>query len=447
MVTQDSSSPFPLTSVIISILLLIGFFVPTLFGLYKTDKAISSYEAADAVQQDAGKSKSVNGLREEFASARTTVISLSTVLSLLTIPGILLLQRKRYINPMRALSLFASRLAEGDLASASDMPKSNGTVEIAERFRKAFPCINNSATYEAHIARLKDHDMTCTDEMISSAGNGNGRGVCQAVGGFVEVVHSMRSDIESIQNALIETSNILGSVIGLTSDLGASTVGQVGELAQVAKTIEDNTSTINYIAQIGAQSRNSVETIVSDIADNASQIGILSGSMEEIQESTKRITSLITIIRDIADQTNLLALNAAIEAARAGEQGRGFAVVADEVRKLAEKVAKATQDVVDLINETESRVAKGVTVVKRVVGSNHEIEFQAKQIKEGIENLASAVEEQSASMEQLKGSSQKITAESENISGSTGELTETVLRMVESLEGASGTVNSYKIGG
>ena len=254
----------------------------------------------------------------------------------------------------------------------------------------------------------------------------------------------MQNDLKTIQNSLIETSNVLGSVLGLTGDLGSATQSQSAELSQTTRSLEENVNTISYIAEIGAKSKENVDNIVGSISNNVSQMATLSESIQKIQDSTRQITNIITVIKDIADQTNLLALNAAIEAARAGEQGRGFAVVADEVRKLAEKVAKATQDVVGLINETENRVSLGVNIVSGIVDDNKQIETQAVQIKEGIDNLASAVEEQSASMVELKNSAEKIAAESESVNASTSELTDTILKMVDSMDGASNIVNSYK---
>ena len=350
-----------------------------------------------------------------------------------------------FVRPAGKLDDLAGHLKEWDFPLKVDVKDPGQIGKIAGHLNEAFPCIHHLKTTGQYIDLMKNRDLTQVDKIRLTAGTTNDFPVvCRLIADYRDVVLLMQGDLKTIQNSLIETSNVLGSVLGLTGDLGSATQSQSVELSQTTRSLEENVSTINYIAEIGAKSKNNVDTIVGSISSNVSQMATLSESIQKIQDSTRQITNIITVIKDIADQTNLLALNAAIEAARAGEQGRGFAVVADEVRKLAEKVAKATQDVVGLINETENRVSLGVNIVTGIVEDNKRIETQAVQIKEGIDNLASAVEEQSASMVELKNSAEKIAAESESVNASTSELTDTILKMVDSMDGASTIVNSYK---
>ena len=262
---------------------------------------------------------------------------------------------------------------------------------------------------------------------------------------LTEAIGTVAQDITETKNELIKVSVEFGTLLSQISELNNAGSGQSEELSRTVATIEENTRTISSIAELSAKSREKVDGIVGLMNTNAGHVSDLYDSIQRINESTKKITNIITVIREIADQTNLLSLNAAIEAARAGEQGRGFAVVADEVRKLADKVTKATRDVEALIKETENTVSYGVETVNRLVDSNSFVNSEAGSIKDYTDNLASAIEEQNASMQELGMSAKKISTESKHIADSTSSITDSVIQMVDDMDKASGIVNLYNL--
>ena len=196
----------------------------------------------------------------------------------------------------------------------------------------------------------------------------------------------------------------------------ASTVMQVSENSSNAATASQRAASAAH------QGGKVVQETLSRMHAIAQSVGETAKKVEELGKQSDQIGKIIGVIDDIADQTNLLALNAAIEAARAGEQGRGFAVVADEVRKLAERTSSATKEITAMIRsiqaETKSAVTamqsgtkeveQGVELTTQAGSSLREIIQMAEQVGDMVTHIATAATQQSAATEEINGNIEQI---------------------------------------
>jgi methyl-accepting chemotaxis protein len=315
--------------------------------------------------------------------------------------------------------------------------------------------------------RVAEGDLTVNLE----AGSTNEIGqLITSIKNMVEKLKTIISDLTSSSTNMASSSYELSASSeqmsrGVTeqSDRALQIATASNELSQTIVDVAKNASNIATSATETAKAAKEGELIViksiQEVKAIADTVNDSAKLMISLGERSKQIGDIVSVIKDIADQTNLLALNAAIEAARAGEQGRGFAVVADEVRKLAERTAKATSEIGAMISAIQEETGKAVASMeygtKRVeVG----VEFSAKagealrrivgsidELQSMVQQIAAATEEMSTASEQIGGAIEAIATVSKETSSSSGQIAQSSSDLARLATNLKGVVQQFKV--
>ncbi len=278
--------------------------------------------------------------------------------------------------------------------------------------------------------------------------------------------------VSSIRETLLQVSETATSVASASAQISSSTeemaagaqeqTTQSEEVAraieQMAKSISVNSENANDAAKIAEQAKVAAEQggiVVADTVGEMKQIADVvresAGTIQNLGKSSDQIGEIIGVIEHIADQTNLLALNAAIEAARAGEQGRGFAVVADEVRKLAEQTTKATKQIAGMIQQIQAdshgavrsmsnatkKVDEGIVLADKAGESLRNIVNISQKVTHMVSQIAVANEEQSSTSEQISKNMESIASVTQETASGTQQIAraaEDLNRLTEALQ-------------
>ena len=292
----------------------------------------------------------------------------------------------------------------------------------------------------------------------------------QNINAMIRDLRTLIGEVQNVSNSVAEASNTIASSASEMSQGANEQAQQTSEVAaaieQMTRTIYESSNHVKEAAQMAEKASDLAregESVFRDTLSGMKKIADVvkkaAQTVETLGKSSKEIGEIIQVINDIADQTNLLALNAAIEAARAGEQGRGFAVVADEVRSLAERTSTATKEISEMIQriqqetsqvvasmaEGNKEVENGMLLADKATTALNEIIKSVNHINHMIERIASASDEQSEASGQISTSIEEIAEVARNVSQATEQLAETSMHLNQLTENLRSLILKFHI--
>ncbi len=338
-------------------------------------------------------------------------------------------------RPVHRLLSVATSVAQGDVSRSVEVHSTDEIGELGHSFNQMVVYLQEAATaadqiannnLTVQIAPRSDQDtlghsfrkMTVNLTKVV-------RGLGDNAHGLLSAANEIAATSEQLSHGAADQSTQVDQVATAIEEMSASIV-------QASKNADSATDTSRHAADNASRGGEIVSQTIQGMQRITDQVRISAESISALATSADRIGEIINVIDDIADQTNLLALNAAIEAARAGEQGRGFAVVADEVRKLAERTGKATGEISDMIKSVQRQTADAVKAmeegIKQVEGGQEladragqslgEIVSMSQQVMHMVTEIASGSSQQSVAAAKISTNVQRIaTVVKESVKG------------------------------
>ena len=360
-----------------------------------------------------------------IASANT-IMGWVSLVSLVAGIGIALLLAAQIVKPLRQAVGMAERIAEGDLCPVQGVDVRDGRCETRQLL----------AALESMRLRLND----AFQEIRSSAGY---------VADSAAQLSSMSEQVAvSAQRQAESTSSAAATLEELTVSIN-----------HVADNAHDASDQANQAGSLARRGNDDVGDAAQRILAVNHSVEATAGEMATLTREVQEIGNIVTVIRDVADQTNLLALNAAIEAARAGEAGRGFAVVADEVRKLAERTTVSAQEITRMVSAIQQNAGQvvgsmaqsrqSVDGVSASAGRTTEImqqvQLSADAVLQAISNINGALTEQRGASQELAKGMETVAQMAEENSATVEELATTSGQLMGLSQTLQGVVARFRL--
>jgi methyl-accepting chemotaxis protein len=393
----------------------------------------------------------------KIAESRQNIIMIMAGIVIVMMGLLYLISRIVIGNPLKRVLLATENLAsgQGDLTQRLPENTEDELGMLARYFNKFISQIHDMVQNVV----LSINQVTSTSDRLSE----NANEVAKAGQHVADSITTLVEGNNVQENEVIKTGEIIHQFSDAITQIanGASeqveNVNQtslyIGQMAESINSVAANAQGVSEAAQqaseVATKGENAVDRTVSGMEKIKTSVFESAVKIRELGEQSQKIGEIIQVIDDIAEQTNLLALNAAIEAARAGEHGKGFAVVADEVRKLAERSSKATKEIADLINnirkDTEIAVKAmehGTKEVEEGVELAHDAGAALAEIMQVVGKTYEQIQSISAAASEMADSSSSVVMAIDNVAAITQQNTASTQEMAMGSDKATSAIST-----
>ena len=326
------------------------------------------------------------------------------------------------LSPVSELSAFSERLAAGDAKARADVASNDEFGYIAENLNRAVGKVSK-ASFNQEASESLQRSITDLLAVINQVARGDltlrGKVTNDALGNVADSINYMLDNftkvLERVRKAAMEVTTCSNNILVAADEMQAGATQQDQEITNTSSAVEELTVSMKQVSNnaeasaeaarraldAAEQGNRAVRDTLDGMQRIRSSVQATAKKIKSLGDRSLEISEIINVINDITEQTNLLALNAAIEAARAGEAGRGFAVVADEVRKLAEHSRSATKDIAALIKAIQAETNEAVVVME---DGTREVEVGAglaDQAGKALEAISSVVRQSAELVQEI----------------------------------------------